>query len=424
MSLVPESPPPMTERPLKRLALYSHDGFGLGHFRRCLLLAQNVQEHLQDIQIMLITGSPKAAFFSLPKNTELVLIEPVTKDGNGKYISRNPQLDHITAFKRRRDKLRTKLLEFNPDLFVVDHVPTGLNGELIPLLADLKQRGTELAIGLRDIIDESQRVQSDWGNEGSKILVESLYDHIWVYGNQAIFDLGKLYNLSQVTQNRIEYLGYLRRIKSSAFNEEHLMRLKHRFSIAKKIVCVTGGGEDGLPVGETFLQTLKENPNKYYGTLITGPHLSRQNARDLVEKYQGSRNTEIMRFTTHLEDHLKSADLIVSMGGYNATLEAIALKKPTIIIPRVSPRKEQLIRATKFAELNLIAMIHPDKLNSEVLNEVIKQSLERSFSPTAEEVGIQMDGIGNFLSRVDEILLRQRISRKEENDFTNKLLRA
>ena len=131
-----------------------------------------------------------------------------------------------------------------------------------------------------------------------------------------------------------------------------------------------------------------------------------------------------MRFTTHLEDHLKSADLIVSMGGYNATLEAIALKKPTIIIPRVSPRKEQLIRATKFAELNLIAMIHPDKLNSEVLNEVIKQSLERSFSPTAEEAGIQMDGIGNFLSRVDEILLRQRISRKEENDFTNKLLRA
>ena len=64
MSLVPESPPPMTERPLKRLALYSHDGFGLGHFRRCLLLAQNVQEHLQDIQIMLITGSPKAAFLS------------------------------------------------------------------------------------------------------------------------------------------------------------------------------------------------------------------------------------------------------------------------------------------------------------------------------------------------------------------------
>ena len=414
----------MTKRPLKRLALYRHDGFGLGHFRRCLLLAQNVQEHLQDIQIMLITGSPKAAFFSLPKNTDLVLIEPVTKDGNGKYISRNPQLDHITAFKRRRDKLRTKLLEFNPDLFVVDHVPTGLNGELIPLLADLKQRGTELAIGLRDIIDESQRVQSDWGNEGSKILVESLYDHIWVYGNQTIFDLGQLYNLSPGTQNRIEYLGYLRRIKSSVFNEEHLMRLKHRFSIAKKIGCVTGGGEDGLPVGETFLQTLKDNPNKYYGTLITGPHLSRQNARNLAEKYQGIRNTEIMRFTTHLEDHLKSADLIVSMGGYNATLEAIALKKPTIIIPRISPRKEQLIRATKFAELNLIAMIHPDKLNSEVLNDVIKQSLERSFTPTAEEAGLHMDGIGNFLSRVDEILLRQRISRKEENDFKNKLLRA
>ena len=197
----------LSSRPLRKVAFYSHDGFGLGHFRRCLLLATRMQEHLEDIEILLITGSPKASFFKMPPRTQVAVMEPVTKDASGNYIPRNSQIDTPTAFRRRRDKLRKEIFSFDPDLLIVDHVPTGLSGELIPLLPDLKSRGTRLAIGLRDIIDEGETVQNAWKKSGANLLVESLYDHIWVYGSQDIFDLGKIYNLSSSTNDRIEYLG-------------------------------------------------------------------------------------------------------------------------------------------------------------------------------------------------------------------------
>ena len=411
-------------KPLRKVAFYSHDGFGLGHFRRCLLLASRIQEHLEDIEILMITGSAKATFFKLPPRTRVAVMEPMTKNSAGDYIPRNSQIDTLTAFRRRRDKLRKEVLGFDPDLLIVDHIPTGLSGELIPLLPDLKARGTRLAIGLRDIIDEGETVRNTWRKTGANLLVESLYDHIWVYGSQDIFDLGKLYHLSSSTVERIEYLGYLKRISLSKLHSDFLDSLPLRRSSQKKIVCVAGGGEDGDPLGETFLETLSAFPGKYVGTLVTGPHLDRTTARNLIDRFHRFTNLEIMRFTTHLEDHLRAADLIVSMGGYNATLEAIAVRKPTVIIPRVSPRKEQWIRADKFSRKGLIDMIHPDDLTTDKLLSAIENGLESPRLKTVDELGLNMDGIGNFLSRVDEILSTMNRQRKVEDDVNDTLLRA
>ncbi|MGB1072091.1 MAG: glycosyltransferase, partial [Planctomycetota bacterium] len=247
---------------------------------------------------------------------------------------------------------------------------------------------------------------------------------IWVYGSKDVFDLGKLYNLSETTNQRIDYLGYLKRISLSKLHTDFIDSLPLRRNSQKKIVCVAGGGEDGNPLGETFLQTLSNFPNKYVGTLVTGPHLDRVDARNLIDRFHQFNNLEIMRFTTHLEDHLRAADVIVSMGGYNATLEAIAVRKPTIIIPRVSPRKEQWIRAKKFSQKGLINMIHPDELTTEKLLEAIETGLESPHLKTVEELGLNMDGIGNFLSRVDEILSTTIRKRKEEDDVNDTLLRA
>ena len=222
----------------------------------------------------------------------------------------------------------------------------------------------------------------------------------------------------------IEYLGYLRRISLSKRHTDFIDSLPLRKNSQKKIVCVAGGGEDGNPLGETFLETLSQFPEKYVGTLVTGPHLDRTTARNLIDRFHHFRNLEILRFTTHLEDHLRAADVIVSMGGYNATMEAIAVRKPTIIIPRVSPRKEQWIRADKFSRKGLVDMIHPDQLTTQNLHAAIKKGLDSPLLKTVDEFGLNMDGIGNFLSRVDEILSTMIRKRKEDEDVNDTLLRA
>ena len=47
------------------------------------------------------------------------------------------------------------------------------------------------------------------------------------------------------------------------------------------------------------------------------------------------------------------------MGGYNTFCEILSFDKPAIIVPRVFPRKEQYIRASRAQELGLIRMLDP-----------------------------------------------------------------
>ncbi len=406
---VPKKLPEKVEVDRFRIAFYSHDGYGLGHFRRCLLLAQKIQAHLQGIEVMIVTGSSRAFFYELPPNTKIVTLDTVTKDSSGNYVPRNPQVSLLSTLTRRRKILSHAMSEFSPDLLVVDHVPTGLRGELLPLIADLKSKGTKLALGLRDIIDEGDRVKKAWAKDGTSQVLDSLYDYIWVYGNQSVFDLGKLYNLTVNTQNRLEYLGYLRRSVHSTSAE---ISQNFKLSSRKKIVCVSGGGEDGLPLGSTFLHTLEKNAKELEGTLITGPFLSRADSQALASRFGTIKNIQVLRFTTHLEQHLNSADLIVTMGGYNATMEAISTRKPVIVIPRVFPRKEQLLRSSLFAERGLLRCLHPDLLNIETLSSEIQDALAAPPVPSPEECGITMDGVGNFLARIDKIRREIIMSRK------------
>jgi predicted glycosyltransferase len=56
------------------------------------------------------------------------------------------------------------------------------------------------------------------------------------------------------------------------------------------------------------------------------------------------------------------------MGGYNTTTEILSYGKHTLLIPRVHPRKEQLIRANRLAEAGYIDMLHPDDLSVDRLS--------------------------------------------------------
>ncbi|MGE4633563.1 MAG: glycosyltransferase [Planctomycetota bacterium] len=407
-----------------RIAFYSHDGYGLGHFRRCLLLAQQIQMHLANIEILIVTGSSRARFYTLPARTTIVTLDAITKDRQGNYIPRNELMNTTEALARRRETLRRSLTEFLPDLFVVDHVPTGLRGELLPLMPDLKALGTQIVIGLRDIIDEPEKVQEDWKSNGCFQLIESLFDHVWVYGNKHIFDLGEMYKLSDSTRKRIDYLGYLRR---SVHQLEPGNKAKGSFLHRPKkphVVCVSGGGEDGLPLGNHFLEVLRNEPDTLEGTLVTGPYLSRADSRTLAGCFGSLHNAQILRFTTHLEEHLRTADLIVTMGGYNALMEALSCQKPVIAIPRVFPRKEQWLRSSKFSELGLIRTLDPSQLDSEILASAIREEISRSNLPTPEECGLVMDGVGNFLTRVEKIREQHLLKRKVHPVAKSNLIRT
>ncbi|MBB1490150.1 MULTISPECIES: hypothetical protein [unclassified Paracoccus (in: a-proteobacteria)] len=61
---------------------------------------------------------------------------------------------------------------------------------------------------------------------------------------------------------------------------------------------------------------------------------------------------------------IDGADRLIGMGGYNTACEVLSLNKDGLIVPRATPRAEQLIRAERLASLGLIDMLHPDEISA------------------------------------------------------------
>lgn len=85
----------------------------------------------------------------------------------------------------------------------------------------------------------------------------------------------------------------------------------------------------------------------------------------------------MLEFRADMENLIDRASAVVAMGGYNSTIELLVARKPALIVPRVEPRVEQLIRAEGLSRLGLVEMIHPDELRPETIRGKVEKLLER-----------------------------------------------
>jgi predicted glycosyltransferase len=100
-----------------------------------------------------------------------------------------------------------------------------------------------------------------------------------------------------------------------------------------------------------------------------------------LEKLSTRTGVTFRHFIPHLSALFGSVDALVCMGGYNTLVEAAALGVPTVCVPRVYPRIEQLMRAAAFQRLGLVQTCHPENLTAENLRDQITSALR--CSPTA-----------------------------------------
>ena len=77
-----------------------------------------------------------------------------------------------------------------------------------------------------------------------------------------------------------------------------------------------------------------------------------------------------------MESLIGAAQVVVSMGGYNTLCEIASQKKPSLIVPRVVPREEQLIRAEVLCARGFCDYLKPSELVPEVLRARLLNLLE------------------------------------------------
>jgi predicted glycosyltransferase len=138
------------------------------------------------------------------------------------------------------------------------------------------------------------------------------------------------------------------------------------------VLATAGGGEDGAALLETFVAAASGAP--WRAAVVAGP-LASSDARDRLRALAERAGVEYHTFLPDLADRLGTADALVCMGGYNTLAEALVRGTPTVCVPRVRPRTEQLIRARAFARLGLLHVLEPDELTPVALRRSVQRAL-------------------------------------------------
>ena len=111
--------------------------------------------------------------------------------------------------------------------------------------------------------------------------------------------------------------------------------------------------------------------------LITGPLL----AEDLYDQLAARAHklkVRIVKFYRKMEKAILAADCVVSMGGYNTMCEIICAARPSLVIPRSTPREEQLIRARIFQDKGLLQYIPWEEVDADSMHGKIRLLLDNA----------------------------------------------
>lgn len=342
----------------RRVLIYSHDSFGLGHLRRCRAIAHDLVTRYQDLSVLILSGSPIIGSFDFRSRVDFVRVPGVIKLRNGKYTSLSLHIDIQETLRIRSSIIQHTALTFDPDVFIVDKEPLGLRGEVLPTLEQLKAEGCRLVLGLRDVMDEPKLLIPEWRRKNVRPALESLYDEIWIYGLNEICDPLAGMPMSKNIRRKIQYTGYLRRpppleLQPPADVPEE---------IGENYILVTpGGGGDGEALVDWVLSAYEADPGiPYPAIVVLGPFMPPEIRASFHERSHALNNVHVMTFSARMESLLAGALGLVAMGGYNTFCEILSLDKRALIMPRIAPRREQFIRASRAEELGLIGMLTPE----------------------------------------------------------------
>lgn len=374
-----------------RIACYSHDTVGLGHIRRNIAVATSLINAWPHADALMLTGNPEATSLWLPPRTDVVTLPTVAKDRAGRYRSRtlNASLDSVVAI--RSAVIEAAVTTFAPDLLIVDKVPLGVAEELAPTLRRLRAEvGTRIVLGLREILDDPVTAVAQWTASGATAAIEEFYDAVWIYGDQQVFDPVVEYGLPTAVADKAVFTGYLgtdRFVDPTAATKAGSSAPERPY-----VLCTVGGGQDGAALARMFART--PLPGSHDGVVVCGPFMAAGDRAAVRAAAAANPAMQIHDFVPDLHRLIAGATAVVSMAGYNSVCEILSCSRPALLVPRTSPRLEQLIRAQRLTELGATDLMPLDSLAVADLANWIDQAVDRG--PVAERAQIDLDGLGRL----------------------------
>jgi predicted glycosyltransferase len=153
------------------------------------------------------------------------------------------------------------------------------------------------------------------------------------------------------------------------------------------IVASAGSGAVGAPLLQAVAATAVELQDRsVFWQMFTGPYLDEAAFQNLLQR--ANRRLRVARFAADFLAYLAAADISISMGGYNTTMNILAARTPALIYP-FQQNREQRLRAERLGRTGVIQILDESDLNPSRMTEWVLRLLDR---PKPSAVDIDLDG--------------------------------
>jgi len=343
-----------------KLAVYCQHVLGLGHLHRAIELCRAFRGH----RVLLLTGGPPVNV-ELPEHVRRVQLPALRMDADfGGLSAVDARVDLGTVKRRRQEMLERLFWSEKPDCLMTELYPFGRKAfrfELDPLLETITNRaGSSCGIfsSVRDILVEKDNAAK---HEARAVkLLNRYFDGVFVHADPRLVRLEETFGRLDEIDIPLVYTGYVAPRPPPCARE----RLRKKLRLAEGsllVVASAGGGQVGYRLLQATVAAANLVRERMPLSLVvfTGPFMSREHRHRLKET--GGDWAAIETFSDEFLSYLAAADLSISMGGYNTTMNLLATRVPAMVLPFAQNREQQL-RAGRLASRQALTLLTPEDL--------------------------------------------------------------
>ncbi len=378
-----------------KIVFYCQHVLGIGHFFRSLEICRALHRH----QVTLVTGGPRVDV-DLPGHVREVRLPALEMDHEFKELRTAAGGDIDTIRNVRRKQLRGLFEAEEPDLLLVELYPFGRKAfrfEIDPLLEDMangRLHRCRVACSVRDILVEKDRPQK---HETRAVeLLNRHFEAVLVHADPNIVRLEETFSRCHEITIPLIYTGFVTPGPVPGARQ----RLRAELGLAEDdrlIVASAGGGSVGAPLMEAVIGAFRLLPRRCAARLqvFTGPFLPTEDFARLQSA--AGEESRVTRFTADFLSYLAAADLSISMGGYNTTMNLLAARAPALVWP-FGQNSEQRLRTQRLQTLGALRLLEDSELEPSRLAALAEPMLKAGRRPVP---GVDLTGAAATAAWVD-----------------------
>ncbi len=366
---------------MKKILFYCQYHLGMGHLVRSV---EVIRALAQEFEVCFVKAGTEVAGMELPAAVKVVTLPLLLSEQKQLKVA-DPTQDLEEIKQLRKSQLLKTFADFQPDILMIEGYPFKkfqFEFEAIPLLelAKSPQHNTQIVCSLRDIVMAQNYQDRDQVIGKTCDRLNRYFDLLLVHSDPAFYPLEESFPNTQNITCPILYSGYV----AQALTDNPTTATEDVLSFQRPepmLLVSVGGGQLGHDLLEASIAAapILQDLVPHHLHVFAGPFIPEAKFLQLQQAASELPNLTLRKYTSQLLKFMEQAELSLSLGGYNTTMNILSTGVRSLLLPS-DKDWEQKVRAEKLAKLGYLQLLDPGDLQPQRLAQTVLAALSQPKS--------------------------------------------